>query len=373
MSELIVSKYQFATVTSDDHGGIIYITAFLTFTYSALTFITRCAIKWRVFGLDDWATCVAQAISVVQFALLLASLSAGLGRSFNLLNHDQYIRMASFQYANQILFYFSLGLSKCAAVMLIQRLFPRDATKSRLICNIVIGLMVTWTVLASLMVSTGCSARSTAPHTAAGICPGIYARYLTVAIMDACTDVLLILVPAYLIWQLQMRTHLKLQVVSVFAFRLPLIPLSFLAVTAWHKSLHGSNPGVERASAIIFQQSELCFSLIAGTVPCVKSFIRSFDTGSGVKAGFTSNGYNSSGYARGLGYRMQPLNTNEYRTGDTGSVQVNERSSTAEKYGREKTTSTTPFAVGPKPKDDDAISHGSQEMFIRRDVQFEVH
>jgi hypothetical protein len=53
--------YRWATVTPDDRSGILYIVAFLSFTYSGLTFITRCFIKWNVLGLDDAAICIAQA------------------------------------------------------------------------------------------------------------------------------------------------------------------------------------------------------------------------------------------------------------------------------------------------------------------------
>jgi hypothetical protein len=259
--------------------------------------------------------------------------------------------------------------------MLIQRLFTRDAKKFWLICNIVVGLMFVWTLLVIFMVSVGCSPRSTAPSTEAEICPGIHARYQVVAITDAITDVLLVLVPTYLVWQLQMAVSLKMQVVAVFAFRLPLIPLSFLALTSWNRSLHSNNPGVDRSTAIIYQQSELCFSLIAGTVPCLKSFIRSFDTGSGVKVGYTSNGYGSSGN-QGLSYRMQSLNREGSATrsnnDDTGDVKVSSKPFVDGRTRGNSVANTTTVYVASKPKEEDAMSHGSQELFIRRDVQFEV-
>ena len=52
--------YRWASVTPDDQSGILYIVAFLAFTYSALTFIARGFIKWRVLGLDDAAMTLAQ-------------------------------------------------------------------------------------------------------------------------------------------------------------------------------------------------------------------------------------------------------------------------------------------------------------------------
>jgi hypothetical protein len=269
--------------------------------------------------------------------------------------------------------------------MLIQRLFTRDAKKFWLICKSLTILMFLWTMLVAFMVSVGCSPRSTAPPTEAEICPGIYTRYQIVAITDAITDVLLVVVPSYLVWQLQMHMTLKMQVVAVFAFRLPLVPLSFLALTSWKRSLYSDNPGVDRSAAIIFQQSELCFSLIAGTVPCMKSFIRSFDTGSGVKVGYTTyghgssggnQGHGSSGGNRGQSYRMQSLNKEGSATGsrnaDTGDVKVSNRIFTAGRARENSTANTTTVYVPSKPVEEDAMSHGSQELFIRRDVQFEV-
>jgi len=51
---------RFSTVTPDDHGGLIYIATFMAFTYSSVTFLTRCFIKWNLFGMDDWAMVAAQ-------------------------------------------------------------------------------------------------------------------------------------------------------------------------------------------------------------------------------------------------------------------------------------------------------------------------
>ncbi|KAF2472815.1 uncharacterized protein BDR25DRAFT_366028 [Lindgomyces ingoldianus] len=330
--------YRFSTVTPDDHGGLIYIAAFLSFIYSSITFIARCFIKWRVFGFDDWAMMVAQIITVVQFVVLLVALNAGLGKSFDLLTEDQYSRTATSQYANQVVFYLSIGLSKCAAVLLIQRLFTRDAKKFWMICNVVTGLMAVWTIVATLAVSVGCNPKSTLPALEEQTCPSLLPRYQVIIITDTVTDVLLVLVPAYLVWQLQMSKALKLQVISAFAVRLPLLPLSILVLITYKNSLHSSNPGVDRTTAIIFQQSQLCFSLMAGTIPCLKSFIRSFDTGSGAKVGYTTHAYGSNGYAGGGSYKMQSLSGSgsamRSHKGDDGDVKVSKPQSGRRKHNK---------------------------------------
>jgi hypothetical protein len=57
---LINAGNRWQVVTPNDRSGVLYIVVFLSFTYSSLTFIARCFIKWRVLGLDDAAICAAQ-------------------------------------------------------------------------------------------------------------------------------------------------------------------------------------------------------------------------------------------------------------------------------------------------------------------------
>jgi hypothetical protein len=57
---LIDAGNRWQIVTPDDRGGVLYIVVFLSLTYTSITFIARCFIKWRVLGLDDAATCAAQ-------------------------------------------------------------------------------------------------------------------------------------------------------------------------------------------------------------------------------------------------------------------------------------------------------------------------
>ncbi|KAH7351401.1 hypothetical protein BKA66DRAFT_279790 [Pyrenochaeta sp. MPI-SDFR-AT-0127] len=387
-STSLETGYRWASVTPDDHSGILYIVTFLAFTYSALTFITRCYIKWHVLGLDDAAMSVAQIASIVQFSLLLVSLSAGLGKTFELLGEDDYARMASFQFGNQIALYISLGFSKIATILLVQRLFTRDMKKAWVICNIITGCLIIWTVLAGFLVSTSCSPESTAPRASSDTCPGIIARYQFIVIVDAVTDMILVIIPAYLCSHLQMSVFLKLQVLAVFSFRIPLIALTGLFLKYWVRSLSSSNPGVDRSPAIIFQQSQLCVSLMAATIPCLKSFIRSFDTGSGVKAGFgSSNEYGSSGRTGSNAlsngnYQLSSLkrskNDSSYsrsRADDDGDTRAILRTFTSARPSPPSTARETNANNGYKRQqhEPDRDSQGSrQELVIRRDMGWEV-
>jgi hypothetical protein len=296
------------------------------------------------------------------------------------------------QYGNQITFCISLGLSKISTILLVQRLFTRDMKKAWVLCNIVMAVVVAWTITAAFMVSVGCSPESVVPRDWSQTCPTIVARYKFVVVVDAITDLVLVIIPGYLSWQLQMSVLLKLQVLAVFSFRLPLVILASLFLKTWIQSLSSDNPGVDRTPAIIFQQAELCISLMAATIPCLKSFIRSFDTGSGVKATISSsNDYGSSNQsgdrsgAHGNSYQMSRLggsNTNasrkrsqSHRNIDDGAIKVNLRPFTTDKSNSGLTHSKgLRSALEPQGTyEEDRLSQGSRkELFIRRDTHWEV-
>lgn len=149
------------------------------------------------------------------------------------------------------------------------------------ICNTITAVVVAWTLVSASLVSVGCSAAGLLPKASTNICAGIETRYLIVTIADGTLDLVLTFVPTYLCRHLQMGVLFKLQVLGVFALRLPVLPLAGMFYTNWTTSMRSNNPGVDRTSSLVYQQCHLCCSLVAATIPCLKSFIRSFDTGSG--------------------------------------------------------------------------------------------
>lgn len=310
--------------------------------------------------------------------------------------------MAQAQYGNQIALYISLGFSKLSTILLTQRLFIRDMKKAWLVCQIMTGIIIVWTFSAPFLVSVGCSSASLAPKAPSQTCHNIIDRYKALVVTDAFTDLILTIVrlhqprnkhetltnervdiqiPASLCWKLQMSTTLKLQVLAVFAFRLPLIILASLFLKTWELSLSSNNPGVDRAPAVIFQQTQICVSLMAATIPCLKSFIRSFDTGSGVKANFGSSeqygsgGRGSNAQGGSQSYRLSSMNRSkasgsrsESQTRlrlDNGDVKVDSRP-----YA---TGRSSPPIRNKGKRESDGDSQGSgRELYIRRDMHFEV-
>jgi hypothetical protein len=175
------------------------------------------------------ALLIVQGANVVQFTLLIASLSSGLAKSYNTISDDQYSHMAKVillivspapsdsrqtLVAGQVAIYLTLGLSKTATALILRRLFTVDMRGPRRICNIIVGAIVVWTIASAVLVSVGCSAASISPKTPLHTRPNIGTRYLVVTVTDAVTDILLTVTPAYLCRRLHMNIRLKLQVLG---------------------------------------------------------------------------------------------------------------------------------------------------------------
>ncbi|KZM24452.1 hypothetical protein ST47_g4406 [Ascochyta rabiei] len=389
MSAMVQEGHRWARVTPNDHSGILYIVTFVGFTYTSLTFLTRILIKWQVLGLDDAAMLVAQIASVVQFSLLLASLSSGLARSFESITAEQYSRMASTYSSGQVVLYISLGFSKISTILLVRRLFIRDMKNAWAMCNLITGAMVIWTIVSAVLVLAGCTSDSLSPKTPSDICNGIEVRYMFVVITDGVTDLILAFIPSYLCRHLQMNILFKLQVLGLFALRLPLVVLAGLFYHAWRTAHHSDNPGVERTASLVYQQSQLCFSLIAATIPCLKSFIQGFDTGSGQKAGFgySSNSgayghmssvhHSSSRFDNGESYQMSRLdrdndNTSRLRKGGGSEEARIKRKSFVAEGGATTMDGNIELERCSTQESDRKSQQSTQELFIRKDVQFEV-
>ena len=258
-------------------------------------------------------------------------------------------------------------------------------------CNVVVCAMFVWTIASAVVVSAGCSAESLSPKTSSQMCTGIVTSYMVVVITDAITDLVLAVVPAYLCRHLQMNFMFKLQVLGIFALRLPLLALAGSFFKHWRTSLNSDNISVTRTTALVFQQSQLCVSLIAGTVPCLGSFVRSFDTGSGVKAGIGhSTNSNDYGHCSNIHYSSSALTNNsesyqmsslnrvrkgkletQTKVDNDGTVRVNKRSITM-KLCSDTEENSVEMERRSTQESDRRSQLSTQELVIRKDVQWEI-
>lgn len=213
---------------------------------------------------------------------------------------------------------------------------------------------------------------------------------------DIATELVLVALPAFIVWPVQMSFNRKGQVVRAFAFRLPYVdyksPLSqshtvanhifsVAAFAALHLHYVGSYVNVSNTSlaivpAVVWQQIELCWSLMSASIPNLKSFMRSFSTGLGMEGDLTTHAYDL--YHKGAskdasqGHQLQSLRSRSSAKGD----QLTQRSTGDHfrpNFGQHSATVEQGNRASRRPRDASSIaSGGSQDMIIQKDVTYNV-
>lgn len=105
-----------------------------------------------------------------------------------------------------------------------------------------------------------------------------------------------------LIYPLQMSLQVKIQVVTAFSFRIPMIGLSGLHLYTIWVSSSSSEPQFAVTNTILAQQALLIWSLLSATIPNLGGFMRSFATGFGIMTQLDRNNQH-----QGQSYALQTI------------------------------------------------------------------
>ena len=137
-------------------------------------------------------------------------------------------------------FVIALCSSKCSVIILIRRVFTRDMKKIWWTCNTAICVAVAWGLLATITISAGCSPDGVLEKDRFAKCPNYVrdlilltsttltitnyfqaARWKLIFILDALTELGIVVLIFCFVLNLHMHLSNKLAVTSAFAFRLP--------------------------------------------------------------------------------------------------------------------------------------------------------
>ena len=106
--------------------------------------------------------------------------------------------------------------------------------------------------------------------------------------LDITTEILLLILPLHIIWNLQMPTRKKLTVLSAFYLRIPVIGISIGRLIYTRKLCTKSNDlGLDTALVLIWICIEATYALLASHFLALRALTLSFNSGFGF--GFTVN------------------------------------------------------------------------------------
>ncbi|CAK4031654.1 Hypothetical predicted protein [Lecanosticta acicola] len=262
----------------------------LCLVFTICVALLRLWIRKSAYGRDDAVIGAATLLSFGHTAASYAALKFGLGKRWVAVEDGASADLDKLDQASLagiILFFAALYLSKCAMLAFLRRI-----TKTRsqvLLYHICTGAVGALGLLSMIIATAGCPTESGyywAFHWNASSCPSQSARWQTLTGLDIVTEILLLVLPIHLVWNLQMPLSKKAMITVAFWVRLPALGFS-LGRNYYTLQLQqsDSSPTFDSALVVIWMEVELAYAIGASTLSAMKSFTESANTGFGL--GFT--------------------------------------------------------------------------------------
>lgn len=279
-------------------------------------------------------------------------------------------------FASQIFLVLSLALAKGSIAALMLRLFTRHmevTRKSWTLCSATIVLICAWGIGSIIAISVSCTPSHLIDEDAQR-CSFQVTRWRIITAFNIFIEMLLMLLPILFIWPVQMKRCIKFQVVIAFGVRLPVIGFAAAHLHYVSNYTHSADASKAIIPALLYQQFELFWSLLAATIPTLKAFMRSFNSGFGMEIDLDAYGYGSGsqGYHNGS-FPLQSLQNRSRtkeeplpvrRTGGKKPVRNNTTASVMSDGSQELIIQREVPSV---------VSDGSQELVIQKEVQWSVY
>ena len=266
-------------------------------------------------------------------------------------------------FAAQIFFILAVATAKGSVAALMLRLFTRDMEATRktwILCHTTIVLTMCWCVGSIVAISISCQSSNYVRDTASQ-CSDQVKRWRFITAFDIAIEMLLMLLPIFFVWNIHMKRWIKWQVILAFGLRVPV--MAFAAAHLHFVSDYASSGDVSKAiiPALVYQQFELFWALLAATIPTLKTFVRSFNSGFGMEIDL--DGYGTR-YGSGSNDRYKgsyPLESLQNTTSRNGAVNPGGKS-----RRRSEDEETSAGGSGRKPphikREMSIASDGSQEL-----------
>ncbi|KAJ5591693.1 uncharacterized protein N7459_002062 [Penicillium hispanicum] len=267
-------------ISPTDQRGLIVIVETMFMSWMIFVGLIRLYMRIAINGpvqMDDFIVFTGSIVAIAHVGTIMRAVSHGLGRT-----QDQ-VLLADLEhagrglYASNLLFVVGHGAAKISVCLLLKRL---GRTKDYLLYSkILLGMVTVWTLASFLAVALSCLPQDQLTTTQK--CSNLDTAWKAITAFDVITDILTFGLSAFLVWGVQMRWREKGTVIFAFGTRIPLIIVIVLRQTYLNRSSLNTDPSLHLSKPIITTAVLLHTSLMIATVPCLKPFVVSFNTGWG--------------------------------------------------------------------------------------------
>ncbi|TVY50431.1 hypothetical protein LCER1_G006418 [Lachnellula cervina] len=288
-------------VSDNNEGPVVNIAAWLGMTVMIIGVFTRIGSKFsivRKWTVDDTIIFVTMLFAIGHTITLSMMVSNGLGQPQEKLNEEMIREFQKFGYASQLLYIPTLSLGKLSTLIYLRALAPGSRYA---ILNLVLeGIVILWGISAEFAVAFQCM-----PTRWAIITSRCFDRILfwnVIGAFDVLTDIIIVILPGYLVWALCMPRGKKFVVFIVFATRIIIVPLAIFRLYLLSTTSSPSQPDQTLSSyhAYLFTTIDLNTAVFAACLPFLKPFIENLSSG----ALSSSIEPMDSSYSSGLGSKF---------------------------------------------------------------------
>jgi hypothetical protein len=211
--------------------------------------------------------------------VIYKSATNGLGRHQDDLSQGLFEIYAKNYYVANLLFVLALAFAKASLVFLIVRLSP--VQKTRRICYGLLALVALWAIIYLFLFAFQCSPPRPWDNTSDDTCNiSISGLYYSFSATDIATDLMVTLLPAYVIWNVQIPLRKRIAVIAVFGSRI--LSILFMALRTAYLSQYLNTPtdrSWEATTPQTWTQIVQCIAIITACIPCLKPFLESLESG----------------------------------------------------------------------------------------------
>ncbi len=162
--------------------------------------------------------------------------------------------------------------------------------------------------------------------------------------MDALTEVALFVGGLWLVRNLQLPWSKKSVVVVAYGLRLPVIAAAAVRLYYIHQALYADDASLHGVLAAVCTQIELCYAVVATTMPCLKPFMSALNTNyGGVSAFVMTQTPPGSGMQRS---RDTAGNTIGHTLGNSAAVMTNRTTKSTSSKARAAAKAAAASVVG---------------------------
>ncbi|RDW80955.1 hypothetical protein BP5796_05653 [Coleophoma crateriformis] len=274
MNNTILPPFQ--VITDLDKGGLITVitTFFLSSVWICLSL--RVYVRLKINGpwkWDDHFVAAATLLSSARSIIVYLEIAHGYGATIKLLSAEGLANISRFLLADDILYILGLTVSKVAVAALCLRITTfRD--HSRLIWATTL-LCILWGLSSVLLIVINCSPESL--RSEMGHCPNLTERWKSIGAIDVITEAALLVIPIFLLMQLQMSLRLKSVVFIAFGVRIPVTGLSVIHLHYILSEISSPDPTLQGADTAIWAQIHLDLCILSTTLTCLGAFLSPFE------------------------------------------------------------------------------------------------